>query len=307
MHFFKKFSVIIAISIFLLLGLPFLGGVSNAAEYPLTVIDETGTAVTLSKEPQRFISTAPSNTEILFALGLGEKVVGVTNYCNYPEAAKHVEKIGEISPLNYEKIISLKPDLVLAYGGFQLKDIPRLRELGIIAIVLEPLNLKDTFKSIKMIATACGISDKGSILVDNLTKRVDYIKSKVSNIPISSQPKVFIGGTSETIFTPGAGTLFNELITMAGGQNIAASLSFWKKISPEFVAEAEPDIIIIPIGVMNQEESSKIKEIVSKRNGWSNIPAIKNKKIYIVNEDLFYRAVPRMVDGLELLYKIFHE
>ena len=147
MHFFKKFSVIIAISIFLLLGLPFLDGVSNAAEYPLTVIDETGTAVTLSKEPQRFISTAPSNTEILFALGLGEKVVGVTNYCNYPEAAKHVEKIGEISPLNYEKIISLKPDLVLAYGGFQLKDIPRLRELGIIAIVLEPLNLKDTFKS----------------------------------------------------------------------------------------------------------------------------------------------------------------
>jgi len=83
--------------------------------------------------------------------------------------------------------------------------------------------------------------------VNNLTKKVDKIKSKVSSIPISSQPKIFIGGTSETIYTPGAGTLFNELISMAGGQNIAAGLSFWKKINPEFVAKAEPDIIIIPI------------------------------------------------------------
>jgi len=282
-------------------------GTSNTTEYPLTVIDETGTAVTVSKEPRRLISTAPSNTEILFALGLGEKVVGITNYCNFPEESKNIEKIGEISPLNYEKIISLNPDLVLAYGGFQLKDIPRLRELGITAIVLEPLNLKDTFKSIKMIATACGIPDKGSLLVNNLTKKVDKIKSKVSSIPISSHPKIFIGGTSETIYTPGAGTLFNELISMAGGQNIAAGLSFWKKINPEFVAKAEPDIIIVPIGVMNQEEESKIKEIISKRAGWSNIPAIKNQKIFIVDEDLFYRAVPRLVEGLELLFKIFHE
>jgi iron complex transport system substrate-binding protein len=94
---------------------------------------------------------------------------------------------------------------------------------------------------------------------------------------------------------------------MAGGQNIAAGLSFWKKINPEFVAKAEPDIIIVPIGVMNQEEESKIKEIISKRAGWSNIPAIKNQKIFIVDEDLFYRAVPRLVEGLELLFKIFHE
>jgi iron complex transport system substrate-binding protein len=169
------------------------------------------------------------------------------------------------------------------------------------------LTLEDTFKSVEMIANVCGIPDKGSLLVDNLIQRVNIIKSKVSKIPISDRPKIFVGGTFETIFTPGAGTLFNELITLAGGQNIAAGLSFWKQISPEFVAQAEPDIIIIPVGAMNQGEESKIKSNIFQRSGWSNIPAIKSQKIFIVNEDLFYRAVPRLVDGLELLYGIFYE
>ncbi|GAI18285.1 unnamed protein product, partial [marine sediment metagenome] len=104
---------------------------------PLTIIDDTGTAVTIPQEPQRIISTAPSNTEILFYLGLQEKIVGITNYCNFPEETKNIEKIGEISPLNFEKIVSLKPDFILAYAGFQLKEIPRLRELGLKAIVIE--------------------------------------------------------------------------------------------------------------------------------------------------------------------------
>ena len=303
----SKKPALTAISIFIILNLFLLTGLTKTSQYPITIVDNTGTSITISKEPQCLISTAPSNTEILFALGLGKKVIGVTNYCNFPEESKNIEKIGEISPLNYEKIISMNPDLVLAYGGFQLKDIPRLRELGVNTIALEPLNLEDTFNSIELIATACGVPDKGTLLVDSLTKRVNVIKSKVSNIPISSQPIIFVGGTSETIYTPGAGTLFDELITLAGGKNMAGNLLFWKKISPEFVIEMEPEIIIVPVGVMNQEKTSKIKEIISKRTGWENIPAIKNQKIFIVNEDLFYRAVPRLVEGLELLFKIFHE
>jgi len=306
MNIFKKYILIFTF-LFFTLNLFLLMGTSNTVNYPLTVFDDTGTAVTIPQEPQRIISTAPSNTEILFALGLGEKVVGITNYCNFPEETKNIEKIGEMTPLNLEKIISLNPDLILAYPGLQLKEILRLRELGLSVIGLDPLTLKDTFKSIKMIATACGVPEEGSLLVDNLSQRVNKIESKVSNVPISARPKIFVGSTLETIFTPGAGTLFNELITLAGGQNIAAGLSFWKKISPEFVAQAEPDIIIVPIGAMNQGEESKIKSDLSQHPGWSNIPAIKNQKIFIVNEDLFYRAVPRLVDGLELLFGIFYE
>ncbi|RXG64348.1 hypothetical protein ES695_12980 [Candidatus Atribacteria bacterium 1244-E10-H5-B2] len=100
---------------------------------------------------------------------------------------------------------------------------------------------------------------------------------------------------------------FNELITLAGGRNIAASIPGWSKISPEFVIKEEPEIIIIPIGAMGQSDKSNIKENISKRAGWSNIPAIKSGKIFVVNEDLFYRSGPRLIDGLEKLYEIFHE
>jgi len=306
MRIFKK-SILVFTFLFLILSSLLSFSFAEATNYPLTIIDDTGTAVTIPQEPQRIISAAPENTEILFALGLGEKVVGVTDYSNYPEEATKAEKIGEMSPLNLEKITSLKPDLIFAYAGFQLKEIPRLRELGFNVLVIEPLTIKETFKSIKMIATVCGISEKGDALVENLIQRIDKIKTKVTNLELSKRPKIFIGGIYETIWTPGEGTLFNELISLAGGQNIASNLPGWVKISPEFVAQTEPDIIIIPIGAMNPGEESKIKENISQRPGWSNIPAIKTQSIFIVNEDLFYRAGPRLVDGLELLYEIFHK
>jgi len=194
MKIFKK-SILVFTFLFLILSSLLSFSFAEASNYPLTIIDDTGVAVTIPQEPQRIISTAPSNTEILFDLGLQEKIVGITNYCNFPEETKNIEKIGEISPLNFEKIIYLNPDLILAYAGFQLKEIPRLRELGLNTIVLEPLTLEDTFKSVEMIANVCGISDKGSLLVDNLTQRINIIKSKVSKIPISSRPKIFVGGT----------------------------------------------------------------------------------------------------------------
>ncbi|MBU4601565.1 cobalamin-binding protein [bacterium] len=305
MKIFKK-SILVFTLLFVLSFFPLLSLADNV-NYPLPIIDDTGTIVNILQEPQRIISAAPSNTEILFALGLGDKVVGVTDYANYPKEIEKVEKIGKMTPLNLEKIASLQPDLIIAFGGFQLKEIPRLRELGFSVLVIEPLTIKETLKSIKMVAKACGVPERGSVLVKDLLQRTNKIESKVSKIAISARPKVFIGGTDETIYTPGEGILLNELITLAGGQNIAASLPGWVKISPEFVAEAEPDIIIIPIGAMNPGEESKIKENISQRPGWSNIPAIKTQSIFIVNEDLFYRAGPRLVDGLELLYEIFHK
>jgi len=280
---------------------------TETSNYPLTVIDHTGTAVTILQEPERIISAAPSNTEILFALGLGDKVVGVTNYDNYPEEVAQIEKIGEMSPLNLEKIVALKPDLILAYAVSQGKEILRLRELGFKVIDVDPSNLEETFQSIMRIATICGVPERGESLVQELSGRVEKIKAKVSQITNSKRPKVFIGSTFEPIWTAGANTLCDELITLAGGQNIAGSSSGWIAISPELVAQAEPDIIIIPTGAMNPGEESKIKENISQRSGWSNLPAIKNQKIFIVNEDLFYRAGPRSVEALEWLYEIFHQ
>ena len=227
---------------------------AEATNYPLTIIDDTGLVITIPEEPQRIISTAPSNTEILFSLGLENKIVGVTNYCNYPEDANNVEKIGEMTPLNLEKIASLKPELILGYGLNQLGEIAPLKEAGYNIIIIEPMTINETLKSIRMVATICGIPEKGNSLVESLTQRINKIKTKTSNIDIFKRPKIFIGGIYETIWTPGEGTLFNELIILAGGRNIAAGLPGWAKISPEFVAKEEPEIIIIPIGAMGQAD-----------------------------------------------------
>jgi iron complex transport system substrate-binding protein len=141
MRIFKK-SILVFTLLFVLSFSPLLS-LADSVNYPLPIIDDTGTIVNILQEPQRIISAAPSSTEILFALGLGDKVVGVTDYANYPEEATKVEKIGKMTPLNLEKIASLQPDLILAFGGFQLKEIPRLRELGFNVLVIEPLTIKD--------------------------------------------------------------------------------------------------------------------------------------------------------------------
>jgi iron complex transport system substrate-binding protein len=194
--------------------------------------------------------------------------------------------------------------LILSYGGFQSKDIPRLRELGLNVLVIQSETLQEMIQGIKLIAQACGIPEKGEELISKIQERIDRISFQVMTSS-RQKPKIFVGSTFDTIYSPGKETLFHELITLAGGENIVGHLQGWAKISPELVAEKEPDIIIVPSGIMNPEEISKIKQDIINHPGWSNIPAIKNNRIYAVNEDLFYRAGPRLVDGLELLYEIF--
>ncbi len=303
----KKFIYLLPILIFFIIHYLSVGVKAQDNFFPITFQDDLGVEVTLIKRPERIISSAPSNTEIIFALGLENKLVGRTDFCNYPQEVAEIESIGLMSPINLEKIISLEPDLILSFGGFQAKDIPRLRELGYKVLVIEAESLAEMLHSIELIATACGITEKGRELITYLQERISTITNLSRNIPESKKPRVFTGSSYETIWSPGNGTLFHELITLAGGWNIVGNKQGWVPISPELVAQAEPDIIIVPSGIMNPEEINKIKRDIINRPGWSRLPAIKNNRIFTVNEDLFYRAGPRLIDGLELLYEIFHK
>jgi len=305
----KKTIYLVLLLIFFILIPLSLSAWGNSQDdlFPITLIDDLGTEVTLIKRPERIISAAPSNTEIIFALGLESKLVGRSEFCNYPPGAEEIESIGVMSPLNLEKIISLEPDLFLSYGGFQTKDIPRLRELDFKVLLIEAESLAEMLHSIELIASACGIPEKGRELITDLQERISVITNLSAIIPEIQKPKVFTGSSYETIWSPGNGTLFHELITLAGGLNIVGNQQGWVPISPELVAQAEPDIIIIPSGIMNPDEISKMKNDIINRPGWSRLPAVKNNQIFTVNEDLFYRAGPRLVDGLELLYEIFNK
>lgn len=293
--------------LFFLLSLPF-SGFTQELLFPVTLIDDSGVKTILTEKPERIVSTAPSNTEILFALDLEDRLVGRSDFCNFPRETEKIESIGKMFPLNLEKIISLEPDIILAFGELNpIADINRLRELGYQVLVIQAESLRETLESIKLISIACGIPEEGEQFITQMQKHVDQISSLVALLPDSQRPKIFAGSSFDTIYSPGRGTLFHELITLAGGINIVGHLHRWTKVNPELVAQSAPDIILIPSGIMNPEEISKVKNDILHHPGWSQVPAIKNNRIYNVNEDIFYRAGPRMVDGLELLYEIFTE
>ena len=306
MHKKLMIPITIFLMLFLLVAASFpVWGNPQDNSFPITLVDVLNTEVTLLKKPERIISITPHATEIIFALGLEDRLVGRSEFCNYPPEVEKIENIGLMSPLNLEKIISLKPDLILAYGGYQAKEIPRLRELGLKVIVTEPASLSEALAVMELIAAVCGVPERGKELTSDLQERINLITTQSAAMAETERLKIFTGSSDETIWSPGKGTIFHELITLAGGQNIVGNLEGWVPISAELVAQAEPDIIIISSGIMSPQETDKMKNDVINHPGWSQIPAVKNNHIFTVNEDLFYREGPRLVEGLELLYEIF--
>jgi iron complex transport system substrate-binding protein len=275
---------------------------NKEAVYPLTVKDQMGRDVTIEKLPERIISLAPSNTEILFALGLGEKVVGVTDYCDYPDEAKTKEKIGGFADPNMEKVISLKPDLVLATGMHQ-KPVEQLEKLNVPVIVLNPGNIQGMLNSIEIIGTATGRLVQAKELVNSLKARINNVEGRVAGLVEKQRLKVYYEVWPSPYTTAGPGTFVNDIIEKAGGQNIAADADKqYPQYSQEMIIAKNPDIIIFS----HHGSTRQSADDILKRPGWENISAIKNKKVFYVDEDIVQRATPRLVDGLERFAEIIH-
>ncbi len=244
--------------------------------FPITLTDQMGREVTIEKLPERIISLAPSNTEILFTLGLEDRIVGVTDFCDYPEAAKSKEKIGGFSEPNIEKIISLQPDLILATSMHQ-KPVEELEKLNVPSVVLDPK--------------------------DDLKARVKDVDDKVIKLTEDERPKVYYEIWPSPITTAGPGTFVNDIIQRAGGENIAKDAKkAYPQYSQEMIVAKNPDIIIFS----HHGSSNQSAEDILNRQGWESIEAIKNNKVFYVEENLVQRATPRLVDGLEQLAMMMH-
>lgn len=254
----------------------------------------------------RIISLTPSNTEILFALALEDEIVGVSSYCDWPAEAKKKEKVGSFSNPNIEKIISLKPDLVLLAGIEQghLKNI--LSNLNIKFLVTQPANLKELISSIEEIADLTDREKQGRALVDKIKKAMRGLDRMVSKIPVGARPKVYIEFWHDPIMTIGGNSFINDLIETAGGINIARDLKrSYSKIDPEAVIFRDPNIIIL---TYHAQGKNWIKENFAKRIGWRDIDAIKNKRIIQdINPNIILRPGPRVAEGLIELHKRFYE
>jgi iron complex transport system substrate-binding protein len=268
------------------------------------IVDGLGRQVTISAIPQRIVSLAPSNTEILFALGLGDKVVGDTEYCNYPEAAKTKTKVGGFSTVDIEKVVSLRPDLVLATRIHDKTIIPALENLGITVVALAPGSLNEVLDSIKLVGKITGQDKEASDLVKDLGTRIETIVDKTQNLPANQRPRVFYVTWHDPLWTAGAGTLTDDVIRQAGGQNIASDLTGDKTIDLETVISRDPEVIIVSVGMGTGQDLPW--QYIKSESRLKNTQALLNGRVYKIDGDLIHRPGPRVVDALEQMAQFIH-
>ena len=274
---------------------------------PVTVVDDFGRNVTLSKLPQRIVSLSPGNTEILFALGLGSKVVGVTKFCDYPpQVPERVKKgqiavVGGFSDPSIERIVALNPDLVLAGSSLQEEVVKDLEEKGITVIALNAKEVDQILADIRLVGKVFGKLREAENLTNEMRRIIDTVVSKTENL--AYRPRVYYELWYEPLYSIGPGTWQSQLIEMAGGANIFVDAKEpYPIVSAEAVIELDPEIIVVPTGYMGGVK----KEDFEKRPGWSAISAVKNGRIYEIDEDIVNRPGPRIVQGLEQLAKFIH-
>ena len=268
----------------------------------LTFTDGLGREITLAGPAQHVVSLAPSNTEILFAIGAGSQVVGRDQLSDFPEAAKTVTDVGStFDALNTEQIVSLKPDLVLAAEINTPEQVKQLEDLGLTVYYLKnPLTLEEMYGNLDVVAQLTGHDQEAATLIESLKKRVAVVDEKIA--PISSRPNVFyeLDGTDPAKpYTAGKGTFITQLIDRAGGKNIAAELDGYPQISLEQVVAADPAFIIL-----GDARYGVSPESIAQRPGWENLSAVKNGQVVPFNDDLVSRPGPRLVDALEELAKL---
>lgn len=300
----KKYIRIFASMIilaFLLAGCVSTANVSQAIQ----VTDGLNRNVSLANPAQRIVSMAPSATEVLFAIGAGDQVVGRDSFSNYPETVKVLQDVGgSMGDYSYETIVSLNPDLVLASETNTPEQVKALEDLGLIVYyVKNPVDLDGLYSILETAGLITGHVQESSDLVESLKTRVAKVTQTMAEA--KSTPLVFYeldGSDGSKPWTTGPGTYMDMLINMAGGKNAGAVLQdSWAQISLEELLIQDPDLIIL-----GDSAYGFTPEQVMTRTGWDSLSAVKENHIYSFNDDLFSRVGPRLVDGLEELAKLIH-
>ena len=271
--------------------------------YPRIIVDDLGRNVTIPEKPTRIISLYPSFTETLFALGAGEKVVGVTKYCDYPPAASQKEQVGGVTTVDLEKVVTLNPDLILVDARLQKELVNGLENFGLTVIALYPKNLEEIIENIRLIGRVTGYESEAIKLTADIEKRVKFITDRTKGLADSERPRVFYLVWYDPLKTMGPGSLVDELLQLAGGQNIAADAKEEvAAYSFEMVVQHNPQIIILAGGSMTSITVDDLKALEQ----WQVIDAVKQDKVYIIDAALTAGARPRIVDGLEMITKCLH-
>lgn len=267
--------------------------------YPMDVEDQFGNTLTFEKKPESIVSLAPSHTEILFSLGLGDKIVGVTDFCDYPEEALDKEKIVSYTEINIEKIIELNPDLVVQYGPGDEDITASIRDAGINILCYEPESIDDVIDVIEKLGKVTDTVEQAESIVNEMNDKKEEIVNKVKD---SEKVKVFYEIWHEPLMAAGPGSFMDELINLAGGENIAADAEGeYPQFDIEQLIERDPQVYLAA-----QDSEEKTVESIKARPGFENISAVKNDNVYLLEPNIVSRPGPRIIEALEIVAKAIH-
>ena len=279
----------------ILTGMPFMAHIT-----PRTFVDDLGRKIFLAKAPTRVISLAPSITEILYAIGLSDEIVGVTEFCDYPPAALQKPKIGYAQP-NIEAIVALQPDLVLAPRAFLRADLlAKLDQLKIPTFVVDPESFEEIPSRIQTVGRLLNRSSSADRVASTMRQRIASIRSKMEAV---ATVRVLYVLNSQPLITVGPGSYIHQVINVAGGSNIASQTTVpYPRLSMEAVLKEDPEVIIFPIGKAEGIPLSEQQQWLR----WTSLSAVKQGRLHQISADVLNRPGPRIVEGLESLAQIIH-
>jgi len=277
-------------------------------QYPITMTDGFGNDVTLEAAPERIVSLNPAITEVLFALGLGERVVGVTRFCDYPAEAREKQEIGGIIDASEEKIISLEPDLVLGTLGNPLPMLETLQKDGMTVFADDRKTYVGAVEMVEVLGKLCDANDAAAEVAGKMREAADEVAKKVASLPEDGAPSALLIVWLDPLHVAGPGTYLDDMLTLCGARNAAAETQNpWKRYSPEMAVAANPDVLIWMAdhspGAEDREE--KLNQLRADER-WRTISAVQNDRVAFVDADVLSRTSPRLADGLKQMAAAVH-
>jgi len=291
-------KLILSIVLLISLATPFPGAVSASGR---TVADPAGRTIEVPADPRRVVSLAPSITEIIFALRQEVRLQGVSRFSDFPPAAEKLPKVGSYIQLDVERIMALQPDLCIGIkDGNPLAVVEQLENLGIPVFAVNPVDLDTAMQSIDAIGDLLNASAQAQNIVNDMRRRIRKVAEATAQVVY--KPRVFVQIGVSPIVSVGDGTFINQLITTAGGTNVAAGPNPYPRFSVEQVIALAPDVLVIS----SMARATVFEEVRAQWMQWPAIPAVRNQAVYIAPTNIFDRPTPRLVDGLEQMARYIH-
>ena len=274
----------------------------QTAAWPRTFTDALGDAVTLAAAPKRIVSLSPAVTEMVFAVGAGDRLVGVTEYCDYPPEAAKLPQVGAYTGFSVERVLALRPDVVIGMRGTSKEAVTALRQAGVPTLTYDPIRVQDVLALMDELAGMILDSRQEPETVAQLRGRVEAVESQAARLP--RRPRVLCAVQIEPLYAAGPDNHIDDLIRLAGGENAAGDADIpWPQYSLERMLEKDPEVIVVPIGYMGGEDEpgGGASRALKASKAWAGTTAVKRGAIAEIPDDLLTLPGPRIVDGLETI------